>query len=515
MSKGYRIRRGQQSYEAPTLDILKTWIQRGRVMLDDEILTAEHGWRVIQESPEIYALFPSEELIYIRRDDQTFKASSFILIQEWARMGKLKRSDQVYFPQRKTWIRVGDAQSLSHLLPSTAPPASAGGSKREDSAVEVLTSVAEADEPIALETVDNSSSAEDEAIEESESTVQRERPSLQEHPLASEESTHPRDDLNLPTLADPLSVESESNEDDVQDDVQDDFSIPLESLSLTPHSEEDHEVALPTATAWGLSGAEIRSMLSPRTPINRIKESALSFDQPEVSGEPDTSKEERETPVEVPSESSSSSTLSGSQVDRVEVPQPESRESAQYQDGRDQSAHPEEAKAQNLAEMTSSQHRNEQRSRGGIKVILDPYYDAARLFLVAREMRPLDYVQGRCDVPSFNMEFEGQDKKKVFQAMSQCLSEHLMAIKNKVKTLKSSTIVTTLTPLLTAAEALQRSIDDSIDVIGRIGPERIVVGNQNRPKMTAEEVNAMAHIYTNFGGVISAANVLKKKRNAQ
>ena len=129
-------------------------------------------------------------------------------------------------------------------------------------------------------------------------------------------------------------------------------------------------------------------------------------------------------------------------------------------------------------------------SQSDIQHICAPAYDAARLFLVAQDLRPLDLVPSPTFLSSVKLECGGLDKRSAFSALSKALMLHL-----------NDYLPDTLSARAIGAQDLRKAMTTLIealnqheDVIGMISEERFVIGNDNRPKITPEEASVMREL---------------------
>ena len=131
------------------------------------------------------------------------------------------------------------------------------------------------------------------------------------------------------------------------------------------------------------------------------------------------------------------------------------------------------------------------------------FYDIARAFVVTRDMRPGELMEADCTLPSTGDTFRGQTKKAIYSAILERMVAHqgttLAGLGAKLRPDERPGYHL----LLVRVESLVDAVRRAEDLIGQKPPERFVVGNKGRPKMTPAEEHAMLMIDAALTGVIS------------
>ena len=141
-----------------------------------------------------------------------------------------------------------------------------------------------------------------------------------------------------------------------------------------------------------------------------------------------------------------------------------------------------------------------------IKEICAPIYDTARLFIVIKDLRPLDRIKGECVLKSMKLDCQGMSKQEAFASLIGGLKKHQQFyLGNEVsaRSLGAEAIYDKLNEFIQSTELQQH-------VIGKRAEERFVVGNQNRPKMTPEEASLMINLQTAVEQMIQAVRAFKQ-----
>lgn len=324
--RGYFIRREEKSFQASSWEQLCDWASSGRVKPDDDFMTPESSqWRQVKREPTLSILIPHSERLLLKRGDQTYKAQSNEMLQEWAAKGQVSPDDLVYSTYTQLWTRVSDLPSLMNCIP--------------------------------------------ELVHEKmrERQIRRHNVSL-----------------------------------------------------LTPH--QSH-------------------------PMN-------------ASNDHDLLQDESESVV-----NDSKSTHYGESTDSIL-----------------------------------------QLSAQSLQQICAPLYDTARLFIVIKELRPLDRLNGECKLSSLHIDCQGMNKHEALTALRDGLISHQREFFPDETSARSI-------GALSVYEALHdflNTLDDGLPHVGHLDESRFVVGNQNRPKMSAEESTLMINLHSCIEQMISAVRNFKR-----
>ncbi len=135
--------------------------------------------------------------------------------------------------------------------------------------------------------------------------------------------------------------------------------------------------------------------------------------------------------------------------------------------------------------------------------VMKLFYDVARAYVVTKDLRPGELLETACKLPTTNDSFLGQGKKPIYMTLRKRIDEHIAG--------PLAAIAADLEPsnrpgyalLMHRAHELAAVLAEGERVIGQKGPDRVVVGNQGRPKMSPEEADVMLRIDAALKGLIS------------
>jgi hypothetical protein len=121
----YLIKRGEQTYQAGSLEILKQWASQGRVKKSDLIKGANsENWILAEDFDALVGMFEqkkSEPAWLIVRKDQQYPVSDFQKLEEWARNAKLSPLDDLLEIKTQKKIQIKDHPHLMSLIPKASP----------------------------------------------------------------------------------------------------------------------------------------------------------------------------------------------------------------------------------------------------------------------------------------------------------------------------------------------------------------------------------------------------------
>lgn len=175
-----------------------------------------------------------------------------------------------------------------------------------------------------------------------------------------------------------------------------------------------------------------------------------------------------------------------------------SLESESYEDSPSSNEHHLQA-----TEMITPVHKP---SESSIKEIIAPIYDSARLFISVKEMRPLDRIKGECFLSSLNLDCQGMNKREALSGLSKQLGNHVKSYfpdEISARSIGAIDVYFSIKDFLAA-------LDDGLENIGKVEEERFVVGNHNRPKLSAEESSLMIYLHSCIEQMISAVRAFKQ-----
>ena len=141
-----------------------------------------------------------------------------------------------------------------------------------------------------------------------------------------------------------------------------------------------------------------------------------------------------------------------------------------------------------------------------IKELCAPIYDAARLFIVIKDLRPLDRLKGECLLKSLELDCQGMSKKEALSITLDKMQKHQREYLANEVSASSIGAVAVFKNLIEFISLLEQGLD----IVGSLDDERFVVGNQNRPKMTADEATLMINLHSAVEQMIHAVRLFKQ-----
>ncbi|MFN3202159.1 MAG: hypothetical protein ACE366_27395 [Bradymonadia bacterium] len=137
------------------------------------------------------------------------------------------------------------------------------------------------------------------------------------------------------------------------------------------------------------------------------------------------------------------------------------------------------------------------------KGLMKPFYHVARAFVMTRDMRPGETLEGSCVLPGTERDFKGEEKRPIYDALSAYVLEHLDGALESARAEHSKEEMPAFEALVSRGQALHAALVAASTAIGASVPERVVIGNSNRPKMSPDENASMMEIDQRLKGVIS------------
>lgn len=375
----------------------------------------------------------------LRRDGRDYQAPDLETLQAWARDGRVLPADMVYSPRYQSWYRARDLRELRSFLPS--PEATQKASARQQFWLR------KGDQNYATDNLD---------------TILR---------WASEGNIEPDDYIyhpsygkwfragDSPQLASRFPAHMQRRNDG--------FSPLASPLASTERRTQDLGVEhadSTTKTRMDLRAEDVRKNLRP-TQIEDRRDTARSL-QPV---RPEDLENRSGQTNELESIELAPAPMEAAPVADPPAP-PEPDEDAKFTD-----------------------------KTGALRL----FYDVARAFVVTRDLRPGELMESECKLPSTRDDFKGQEKKVIYEALADRMQTHL---DSKVRPLESGLDADNKPGfylLINRAEALIEVVREANEVVGTKPPERFVIGNRARPKMSPAEEEAMLRIDAALTGLIS------------
>ncbi len=526
MSQPYILRRDGRDYQAPDLDTLRQWARDGRVLPTDMVYSPQfQNWyrardlRQLKEvlpPPAAAAPAPAPQQFWLRKGDQNYAADSLEVILRWAAEGNIHPDDYIYHPAYSKWFRAGDSPQLVSRLPSHIraeqpflpaeqdPMASTehvpaaepdpGPAPQPQKPVERADSVAK--------TVMDFKASDLQKMLREQGFEDGVRPGTQPgaglaqardakakaeaeaaRRAAASQEARPSErfaSVGAPGLADEgRTVEQKVAEKPAA------AAEPEESFDLLDSDLiEDVEDFAPSG-----EGA------LPKTEPAESRVRAVEVEVPEIEGDEGYVDLDLNSAIRGPSSEPAPQAAPEVVEAAAEAAEPAASPEPAVEAARVE-PDPEPEPAPAPAPAAPAQYVD----RLGLMKL---FYDVARAFVVTRDLRPGELLETKVKLPSTGDEFLGQAKKAIYVKLRARMQEHL---EGEVKAASGQ-----LSPderagydrFLAAATALAAAFEELEPVIGQKGPERVVIGNAGRPKMSPEEEEGMLRLDAAFKTLVA------------
>ena len=115
----------------------------------------------------------------------------------------------------------------------------------------------------------------------------------------------------------------------------------------------------------------------------------------------------------------------------------------------------------------------------------------ARVFVVTKDMRRGEAQETKCELPSTGDQLQGQTKRSIYTLIARRMKEHLEGRVVEAKAELTPDEVPGYNLFLERATALREAFDDAAPIVGKKPPERFVIGNSGRAKISPDESEAL------------------------
>ncbi|MBU0550701.1 hypothetical protein KKF91_03260 [Myxococcota bacterium] len=129
-----------------------------------------------------------------------------------------------------------------------------------------------------------------------------------------------------------------------------------------------------------------------------------------------------------------------------------------------------------------------------VKALMRLFYDVARTFMVTRDMRPGEKLPNECRLPTTGDDFKGWEKRDIYLRLAERMQGHLEGALTAARPRLSEAQRQQLDAFSQRLNEVLDTFHEVIPLLGQRPPERVVVGNVGRPKMTPDEEEAMLRV---------------------
>ncbi len=449
MSQPYILRRDGRDYQAPDLETLRQWAQSGRVLPNDMVYSPQfQSWYRARDLRPLRDVLPSvtpppavaaptarpPQQFWLRKGDQNYAADSLETILRWASEGNIDPDDFIYHPAYGKWFRAGDSPQLASRFPSQIDH-----------------------EPAFLP-------AGEDPMGSPASAPSQDRAAREREALAKRQEEAARADAE--------------RADSVAKTVMDFRAADLQKmLREQGFSEEKKEPTRPGGVAVEPSvadraqkEAERRAAASQEAPSHK-REDPSPVVQAKPEPEPEAVVEREPSP----------------EPEAVAEPTPEPEPEAEQAESVVPTREYRIAESDEPAPVEPDEDVRFHDQLGLMKL----FYDVARAFVVTRDLRPGEMLETKCQLPSTGDNFLGQAKRAIYARLSQRMAEHLEGPVAEARSQMGGDEVGGYNAFVTRGRALVEILEGAEEVIGQKPPERVVIGNAARPKMSPAEEDVM------------------------
>ena len=455
MAQVYILRRDGKDYQAPDLETLRRWAQDGRVLPTDMVYSPvyqswyrAHDLRGLRDVlPRVDAPQPAAsaatQQFWLRKGDKNYPADSLETVLKWASAGNIGADDLIFHPAYGKWFRAGDSPQLVSRFPQQA-----------DRVGQQMPGALGATAELAARTFATG------AAEPAPRLSGAAGPSA---PSPSEQA-----DSLAATVMDLRAINPVAPAPQAQPQAQ---PQPQPQAQPEPIPSLDLSEPEPDFPDGSLSQTPISDPPSAAAPEHELPEQG----QPE-QGQP----EQAEAPE---GDAADAEPVSASQeIPRTPLPE----------------QIPDEADEGEAPDVDEDDLRYVDRLQ-----LMKPFYHVARAFVLTRDLRPGEVLEGSCVLPGTTEDFKGCEKQPIYQAMTTYIQRHLDGPLTEAKAQHRPDEMPAYTLLMRRGRSLLAALEAAVESIGQDVPERVVIGNANRPKMSPDENASMLEIDTQLKGVIS------------
>jgi hypothetical protein len=131
------------------------------------------------------------------------------------------------------------------------------------------------------------------------------------------------------------------------------------------------------------------------------------------------------------------------------------------------------------------------------------FYDVAKVFVYTRDLRPGELLESSCTLGQNGEDFLGTAKRAIYHRLANALEQHIDGPVRAARTEMSADEGPGYELMLERAKQLLEVMRRAEPLIGQKPPERFIVGNTGRPKMSPEEESLIVEIDTVLKRLIS------------
>ena len=508
MNQAYLLRRDGRDYAAPDLDTLRRWAQEGRVLPADMVWSPVYqswyrasdlrGLRdVLPSPPEAappVAVQASAQCFWLRKGDQNFAAETLEVVLQWASEGNIEPDDFIFHPGYNKWFRAGDSPQLAtrfpaHMrhtppfLPTSQDPMATREAEQAARRTAPVASPTESADSTAMTVMDMQAirvdmirPAADRPIVQVERTLQPQaQPQAQPQPQVAAQSTG----ADAARKTGPLG------------------SMP----TMTPRPAPAGPVTAGAIIA-GLGGVATptptpRSVLTSGAggPVSGVAGGLIGSGKPVLPGAGLLASATLGVSA-LPTRNLGPAPTRPAGLSGLSIAQPTPAPAATPTPAPTPAPAPNPAPAPTPApapmpapapEAPATPTLDEDARFVDRLGVMKPFYDFAKVFVFTRDLRPGELLESSCVFGASNEDFLGRAKVAIYKRLTQLMRAQIEGPLAQVSTQLTPDERPGYALLCARAATLLEAMERVEAHIGKKPPERVVVGNQGRPKMSPEE----------------------------
>lgn len=458
MKQAYILRRDGRDYQAPDLETLQSWARDGRVLPADMVYSPRYqSWYRARDLRELRNFLPSPEAsnrtsarqqFWLRKGDQNYATDSLETILRWAGEGNIDPDDYIYHPSYGKWFRAGDSPQLASRFP-------AHFQRRNDGYEAAAGNRVRRTEDMGVERADSTAKTMMDLRSDDLNRALRQAAAAQT--LAQQSGAQPAGAQQIGAQANGAQQRATQTIEDRRDTAR--SLRPVNPEALEQRSGTTNEIERQAVVARAEAERNTTAPIIEDSAVVLVEEAIISVDDAAVVSVDDA------------------------EVIAVEDAAPEVEEVSN-----DPPAAPDFDEDARFADTT-----------GALKL----FYDVARAFVVTRDLRPGEKMEALCQLPSTGDNFKGREKREIYRILVARMRTHLDQSIRPLEEGLDADNKPGFYLLVSRAETLIDVFAEADRVVGTRPPERFVIGNRARPKMSPAEEEAMLQIDAALTGLIS------------
>ncbi|MCB9522326.1 MAG: hypothetical protein H6702_02975 [Myxococcales bacterium] len=541
MSQHYILRRDGCDYQAPDLQTMRTWAQDGRVLPTDMVYSPKYqSWYRAKDLRELRDVLPradggrgpasqapqpvaaaapqpvagsqrQAQQFWLRKGEKNYAADSLATILRWASEGNIGPNDFIYHPAYNKWFRAGDSPQLASRFPNSVTAAPTQAAAAPQATTPTAAQPAESADSVQRTVMDFKAAELHRMIQarraEQAQAAQATRGNTRQGMAVAEivaEAHRDQGRLQQPVEARRPRTGSLSSAGVAAAEAASSAVDTLRERHKATEGEAGERVrpklpTLPRAGRDELAEARSRAVASVAAAEATGEVDKGEVDKGEVEARRPSPPALPKAVLEAKAEDEAAGETTGDAAGRERpvdpstgAPQVAPVSDADAGTGVDQGmAVPPDAAAAVAV-------RYDDRLN-----LMKLFYDVARAFVVTKDMRPGEAQETKCALPSTGDSLQGQTKRSIYTLITQRMKAHLEGEVVAARAELEPDEIPGYELFLERASTLLAAFEAAVPVVGQKPPERFVIGNSGRAKISPDESQALLRIEACLKGLIS------------